>query len=59
MCDRTLERVLEALAADLKDHGGLDLPECFWTRARRAYPDSALHALHALHSRSLFLHGEE
>ena len=27
--DRTLERVLEALAADLKDRGGLDLSECF------------------------------
>jgi transposase len=27
--DRTLERILEALAADLKIRGGLDLSECF------------------------------
>ena len=27
--DRTLERILEALAADLKERGGLDLSECF------------------------------
>ena len=27
--DRTLERILEALAADLKARGGLDLSECF------------------------------
>jgi hypothetical protein len=25
----TYERVLEALATDLKEHGGLDLSECF------------------------------
>jgi hypothetical protein len=27
--DGTLERVLEALAHDLKERGGLDLSECF------------------------------
>ena len=27
--DRTLERILEALASDLKERGGLDLTECF------------------------------
>lgn len=27
--DRMLERVLEAIAADLEDRGGLDLSECF------------------------------
>lgn len=27
--DRTFERILEALAAELKEHGGLDLSECF------------------------------
>ncbi len=27
--DRTLERILEALASDLKERGGIDLTECF------------------------------
>jgi transposase len=29
ICDGTLERVLEALAEDLKERGKLDLAECF------------------------------
>jgi transposase len=29
VCEGTLERLLEALARDLKERGGLDLSECF------------------------------